>query len=232
MERGDRRSTLFDHLVRLRRVARHRPGDRDLAEVRAWLEAELGETVSRRFAARTLGVSHTALERWIQTGDIPTVYTSAGRVEIPVAALLDLYERVEQQRRSGTRTRHLLEPVMSENRNRALELRPLELVADVARGGGHRIAEIRSLAYHRALARRLGPEMVSEARQTLWKWLDQGRIDRRYAQLWEKVLVRPIGEIKLLIGEDTDLGRDLRQNSPFSGMLSEPERRRIVQEVR
>jgi hypothetical protein len=34
------------------------------------------------------------------------------------------------------------------------------------------------------------------------------------------------------MSEDTQVARDLRQNSPFAGMLSEPERLKILQEVR
>jgi hypothetical protein len=54
---------------------------------------QLGETVSRRMAGDLLGVSHTALGRWIAAGDLPTVFTPRGRTEIPVNALLDLRER-------------------------------------------------------------------------------------------------------------------------------------------
>lgn len=74
--------------------------------------------------------------------------------------------------------------------------------------------------------------MVDEARHLIWQWRDEGRIDPRYAKRWEKVLSRPIPEIRKTIGEDSQRGRDLRQNSPFAGMLSEPERRKILAEIR
>jgi hypothetical protein len=45
------------------------PDNEDLAAVRLSLERELGETVSRRLAAKLLGVSHTALDRWVEPGD-------------------------------------------------------------------------------------------------------------------------------------------------------------------
>jgi hypothetical protein len=63
-------------------------------------------------------------------------------------------------------------------------------------------------------------------------WLDQGKIDPRYAQQWDEVLRRPVTEVRRAISEDTPQMRDLRQNSPFAGMLSEPERRKIVEEIR
>ncbi|HYN90877.1 MAG TPA: hypothetical protein VER75_03070, partial [Thermoleophilaceae bacterium] len=79
----DQREQLFQNLVRLRRAQRHAPQNRDLQAVRASLEEELGETISRRLAARLLGVSHTALARWIKAGDLPLVHSSNGREEVP-----------------------------------------------------------------------------------------------------------------------------------------------------
>ena len=73
--------------------------------------------------------------------------------------------------------------------------------------------------------------MVDEALRLLWKWREQGRIDERYAEQWEQVLRRPMTEVRRTIGEDSERGRDLRQNLPFAGMLSEAERRRINQDI-
>lgn len=228
----DRKKRLFESIVRLRRVQRDVPESRDLAAVRAALEEDLGETVSRRLAASVLGVTHPALARWIKAGDIPVVYSSSGRAEVPVAALLDLYEAVDRERRSGRRRRHVLEPAMSEARARARRMRARDLVPNgSADADGHRRADLRSLAYHRALARRLRRPMIDDALQLVWKWRDQGRLDARYAEQWEEILRRPVAEVRRAISEDSDSGRDLRQNSPFAGMLSEPERRRILDQV-
>jgi hypothetical protein len=52
-----------------------------------------------------------------------------------------------------------------------------------------------------------------------------------YAQTWDHVLAMPLKEIREAItarGTDAD---DLRQNSPFAGVLSEPQRRRILADV-
>jgi len=73
--------------------------------------------------------------------------------------------------------------------------------------------------------------MVDEARYLLWKWRGQGKLDDRYADRWEEVLWRPLAEIRSTISEDSLPAADLRQNSPFAGMLSEAERRKIIQEV-
>jgi hypothetical protein len=224
----DRKQTLFENILRLRRAGREVPGNRDIAAVRVALERELGETVSRRLAARVLGVSHTALDRWIKAGDLPVVYSPRGRVEVPVPALLDLYEAVESDRDQGPR-RYALAPTMARQRDAARRL-TLDQSEDDG-GGDHSRARARSLAYHRAVARRLRKPMVDEARHVLFRWRDQGRIDERYAEQWEQVLSRPVPEIRRALVEESQEGDDLRQNSPFPGMLSEPERRRIIREV-
>jgi hypothetical protein len=227
----ERRTELFENIARLRRAGSELPGNRDIAAVRAALERELGETVSVRLAARLLGVSHSALRRWITAGDVPTVYSRAGRDEVPVAALFDLREAVERERARGRR--HVLEPGIAEGRSRARNLRTDELMADVGDGdGGHRRAERRALAYHRALRPRLRRSTIDAARHRLWQWQAEGKIDPRYAERWEEVLSRPVAEVRKMIGEDSEDGRDLRQNSPFAGMLSEAERRAILEHVR
>lgn len=224
----ERKLELVDDLVRLRRLGHLVPGNEDLAIVRSRLERELGETVSRRLAANVLGISHTALDRWIRNRDLPTVFAPNGRIEIPVTALLDLAEHVEQERKAGRR-RHVLEPSMKAARDQAERLDPVALVGGPGSiGAGHRKAETRSLAYHRALAKRLRRPMVDEAAQKIWQWRRDGRIDPRYADEWEQILQMPIAQIRAVISEDCQRANDLRQNSPFAGMLSEPERRRIV----
>jgi hypothetical protein len=225
----DRKRELFESIVRLRRAGRRAPGDPDISAVRASLECELGETVSRRFAARVLGVSHTALGRWIKAGDLPVVYSSAGRFEIPVPALLDLYEAVQAERAEGPR-RYVLAPTMARRRDAARRLRIDEAESHGERGG-HDRARARGLAYHRAVARRLSRSRVAEARHVLFRWREQGRIDECYAERWERLLCEPIPEIRRALVDEGQEAEDLRQSSPFAGILSEPERRRILREI-
>lgn len=61
---------------------------------------------------------------------------------------------------------------------------------------------------------------------------EEGNIDPRYARAWEEVLNRPLPEIKRVLTDDDQAARDLRQNSPFAGELSEPERRKILEMIR
>jgi hypothetical protein len=223
----DRRQELFENIARLRRAGSDVPGNRDIAAVRLALENELGETVSRRLAARILGVSHTALDRWINVGDLPVVYSRSGRFEVPLPALLELYEAIRAERADGHR--NVLASTMTRRRDAARRLRVEEKVDSP---DPHDRTRARNLAYHRAVANRLRKPMLDEARYALYRWREQGRIDPRYADRWEALLTRPIPEIRQALVESSQEADDLRQNSPLAGMLSEPERRRILAEVR
>jgi hypothetical protein len=232
MSAVQRKERLFRDIARQRRTARALPEDPDVLTVLVHLEEDLGPSVSRAFAARMLGVSHTALQRWERTGDLPVVIAPSGAREIPVPALLRLHEAVTHQRRSGRR--HVVEAVMSEGRRRAEALNPKDLIGEDAVTAGrdrHALAELRSLAYHRAVAQRLDRRMVDEARQVLWRWRSAGTIDPTYADRWANVLAGPLPEVRVVLGADTPHARDLRQNSPFAGLLSETERRKILTEI-
>lgn len=230
MQAGGRQK-LLENIARLKR-AEKRAADSDIATVREDLEAQLGGTVSRNLAARLLGVSHTALNRWIAAGDIPVVISETGRREIPIPVLLELQERVDRVRRSGRRKLHTLEPVMMEARKRAEKMRPQAIPKQSGQGSGpHRAAGLRSLAYHRGLAPRLRRPMIDEAERKLHRWQGEGKIDPRYARRWEEVFELPMAEIRKAITADDERGRDLRQNSPLAGLLSEPERRKILEAV-
>lgn len=201
----------------------------DIASVREDLEAQLGGAVPRSLSASVLGVSHTALNNWIAAGDIPVVISERGRKEVPIPALLDLWERVERERKAGRRKRHLLEPAMLEARQRAERMRPRVGAPD--RSEPHRAAELRGLAYHRAVAPRLRRPMVDAARRKMRRWREEGTIDPRQAEAWEGVFEMPMADIRRAITADDERGRDLRQSSPLAGLLSEPERRKIIESV-
>lgn len=197
--------------------------------MRTSLERELGQTVSIRLASELLGVSHTALRRWVRSGDLATVFARSGAQEIPLSTVLDLHDTISAARNAGRL--HVIEPAMREARERAAKLKPASLINDTPPKGGHSTAERRALAYHRAVAKRLRRKDVNDARQLLRAWVKDGRIDRRYADTWDSLLAHPMPVIRQALGDDTQRMRDLRQNSPFAGQLSERERARIMSEV-
>lgn len=232
MNATDRKLRRLEQIARLRRAQRDAPGQRDIASVRAELEAELGETVSQRLAARFLGVSHAALQRWIERGDLPLIYSRQGHLEVPVPVLLDLRESMDRERSCGGRRRHHLEPVLLEGRRRAERITAADLGLGDESENGHSRADRRALAYHRVVARRLDRAMLAEALHRTWKWRDEGKLDPRYADEWERILGLPLPEVRRALSSDDARGRELRQNSPFAGMLTEPERQRILELVR
>src|SRR4249919_3353646 len=207
------RERILENIGRLRRAEKKIPSA-DVATVREDLESQLGGTVSRSLSASLLGVSHTALNDWIAAGDVPVVISERGRKEVPIPTLLELRDRVAEERRSGRRKLHTLEPVMNEARRRAERMRPRAPASGSRRRSDpHRAPELRALAYHRAIAPRLRRPMIDAAQRKLGRWEHEGRIDPRYAQLWEDVFALPMAEIRRAITADDDRGRDLRQNS-------------------
>ncbi|HEX3240310.1 MAG TPA: hypothetical protein VHR18_09265 [Solirubrobacterales bacterium] len=194
------------------------------------LEAMLGGTVAPAFAAKMLGVSHTALNRWIEREEVPVVLTPSGRRGIPISSLGDLWEAIERQRRNGGA--HVLEAAVFEARDRADKLRSQDLIRDgESTGDAGRASELRSLAYHRAVARRLDRKTAEMALALVRYWAVRGSIDSRYAAEWEQILEGPLAGVRKAMEDEGPRGRDLRQNSPFAGLLSEAERRAIATEI-
>lgn len=225
MNKRDRERTL-QNVARLKRVERSNPSP-EIAAVREDLESQLGGTVPRSTAARLLGVSHTALNNWIASGDVPVVVSRQGRKEVPIPFLVELQEQVAEQRSSNPHKLHALEPIMAEARRRAERMRPLPSTAGSAEP--HLTSELRGLAYHQALAPRLRRSMVDEAQRKLRRWQQEGKVDPRRAEAWEEVFALPMPALREAITADDQRGRDLRQSSPLAGLLSEPERRKALQ---
>lgn len=109
---------LIEPIVRLRLAI---PRARDSAlvnELRATetlLRRALGPRVPKRVAARVLGTSVTALDRWLDRGYLPLVATSrdAGRLAVETTPLLDLAVKARQLRASG-RSRGVLAQALRE----------------------------------------------------------------------------------------------------------------------
>lgn len=222
----DRQQAIFDQVVALRRAERQAPRVREIPLVRAQLEQEMGSAVSLSMAARLLGVSEATVRRWVGSGDLPVVVNEAGRRSVAVVGLVDLYEQVQRQRDAGRS--HVLEPGMLQARADAERVD-----VDVPRSGSdvHERSAARALAYHRTLTRKLTRSMVDDALHRVWEWERAGGIDARYARAWERLLRQPLPAIRDRLRADDGEMRDLRQNSPFAGVLSEAERRRILREV-
>lgn len=218
----------------LRRAERIPAAAPDVSPVRRDLEARLGPTLSRSRAAQILGVSQTALDRWVAAGQIPIVLTPAGRREVPRQFVIELREAIGEQY-GGSRGRHPLAVALGARGEAAAKAIDGPLTSSPSRAvspEGHRTSERRSLALHSVIAGRLDERMVEEARQRVEQLQAEGHLHPNYAERWRKILSRPLAEIAIAIAADDQDSRDLRQNSPFAGVLNEQERWRIIEAVR
>jgi hypothetical protein len=221
----------FENILRLRRAARTaNPQLRaEIAPVLEFLEDIAGQTVRPADAARLLGISQPALKRWLDGGEISAVTTPRGRREIPLSEFLDLLEEVEDVR--GEAGGRPLTRVIRERERRADESIDLQRLIPRRSRRTHRTAELQALAYHRLIAERLDDEIADEARARLSRWRREGRIHPRWSDEWERILALPLPEIRKAISADTKRASELRQTSPFAGMLTEQERQRLVKAV-
>jgi hypothetical protein len=98
----------------------------------------------------------------------------------------------------------------------------------------HRLAEERSVAYHRAIAERLSrqPEILENARRRVQEWLAASVEVPFYARKWAEVLAGELPSIAAFLVERSELADELRQSSPFAGALQPRERWRIWRETR
>lgn len=232
MTRNDLKMTQIEDVIRIREAQKAIPLSRELATVRANLEEQIGATLSQRMSARVLGVSHTAVQQWISSGDFPVVINQNGRKGIPTRFLIDLAMKVNRNRGASGRC-HSIEPVMAANRKRAemIRQRGFKFRRRHSADAHERAADL-ALAYHRAVADQLTREQIEEALRTVWRLRDSGHMHSRYSDAWEQVLAGGVRDVKSTITSESEFAKDLRQNSPFAGVLSEPERAEVIAQTR
>ena len=102
----------------------------------------------------------------------------------------------------------------------------------------HRLAEERSIAYHRALASKIegDPSILEMARKRVGGWIQDGSVHSFYATAWHDLLGLPLGELQARLVDTGQKMRDMRQCTPFAGGLDPRERweiwRRVGEEFR
>lgn len=98
----------------------------------------------------------------------------------------------------------------------------------------HELAEERSLALHREVARRLvaDPGLLAPARARVEGWIEEGRVHPAYASAWREILAGPPETIGAFLEDPSERARALRQVSPFAGVVPPLERWRIWRDVR
>lgn len=77
------------------------------------------------------------------------------------------------------------------------------------------------------------PELLSKPRRNLARWSARwGEDPPRWVAEWQDILRRPWPEIAAVITEPGENSARLRQSSPFAGVLTPQERKRIYEAFR
>lgn len=98
----------------------------------------------------------------------------------------------------------------------------------------HRIGELRSLAYHRAVAERLGadPILIERAQNQVTRAIARGGRALPYHRRWQSLLNGARDELLAVLTTDDEQCRALRQCTPFAGALPARERWALWRRVR
>jgi len=95
--------------------------------------------------------------------------------------------------------------------------------------------DVRSLAMHTLIARKLArdPGLLAVAHANLKRWGERWGDDApAWLEEWQAILERPWIEVAALITELSPRATRLRQSSPFAGVLTPQERKRIYDAFR
>lgn len=101
-----------------------------------------------------------------------------------------------------------------------------------SRYSDHRLLDARSLAMHCKIAQKISrdPELLNVAKQNLARWSQKSAGENpRYLAEWQEILDRPWMEIAGFITSISEEATRLRSSSPFAGVLSAVERKRIYE---
>jgi hypothetical protein len=99
----------------------------------------------------------------------------------------------------------------------------------------HRLLEARSLAMHAVVARKIDrdPTLLAIPQNNIKRWSARWKDDApAWFYEWQSLLKQPWQHIAALITEPSERAARLRQSSPFAGVLSNEERRRIYEAFR
>lgn len=99
----------------------------------------------------------------------------------------------------------------------------------------HRRLDLRSLVMHTLIARKVArdPGLLAVARENLRRWGERwGGDTPMWVEEWQSILKRPWREVAAFITELSPRATRLRQSSPFAGVLTAQERKRIYDAFR
>jgi len=91
--------------------------------------------------------------------------------------------------------------------------------------------ERRSLAISTAVAAKLRENpgsVLAKARENIEKMRSIGPSEQRWVDVWESLVALGAGHVEALLTSTDEFARDLRQSSPFAGVLTEVERHEVL----
>ena len=100
--------------------------------------------------------------------------------------------------------------------------------------GRHAVAEDVILALRAAVADRVraDPSLLEHVKRRVDGWLRSGTVARAYAEAWREILARPADEVARFLEDPGERARQLRQSSPFAGVIDPRTRWAIWRRVR
>ena len=107
--------------------------------------------------------------------------------------------------------------------------------AGVRRYSDHRILDARSLAMHCKIAQKISrdPKLLDKARANLERWSARSKGPLpQYLHEWQEILERSWPEIAEIITSMSEDATRLRSSSPFAGILTADERKKIYEAFR
>lgn len=100
---------------------------------------------------------------------------------------------------------------------------------------GHRVEELRSIEMHRLIGSRLDEDVreraLAQLRRRDERDAEAGRKARPSSSAWRKILLLPDRDLAALLTDDSEEMRDLRQDTPFAGILSPEDRWEIIRRI-
>jgi hypothetical protein len=96
---------------------------------------------------------------------------------------------------------------------------------------GHSRLDARSLALHQRVAEKLldDPAFLDRARGNLSRWQESHGSPSLALAEWEQILTGSADQVARFLVERSEKATRLRQSSPFTGILTEPERLSIYE---
>ena len=94
----------------------------------------------------------------------------------------------------------------------------------------HQMLNARSIEMHRLIADKIrhDPQLLDKARRTVSRWRDTQTFSKKslefYVVEWETILSWPVEDILSFLTDPSEKAVQLRQDTPFAGVLSSQER--------